>query len=112
MKKHFYSHLIEIDSLYISLHLLDMKKEEREELIVIVESSIHHVVLDTVLSELSDNDKKIFLSHVGAEKHDSIWHLLQAKTKNIENKIFRSVEKLKKDLNKDITKTKSKKKTK
>lgn len=110
MKRHFYSHLIEIDSLYISLHLLDMKKEEREELVVIVESSVHHVVLDTVLSELSESDKKTFLSHVAAEKHDNIWNLLQTKTKNIDKKILRAIEKLKKDLHKDIVKVKSKKK--
>lgn len=110
MKKHFYSHIVEVNSVYIALDLLDMKKEEREELIVVIESSVHHVVLDTVLSQLSEEDKKTFLSHVHAEKHDTIWELLQKKTKDIEKKILKAIDKLKKDLHKDITKAKSKKK--
>lgn len=110
MEKHFYSHIVEVDSVYIALDLLDIKKEEREELIVIIESSVHHVVLDTVLSQLSEEDKKIFLSHVHGEKHDAVWELLQKKTKDIEKKILKAVDKLKKDLHKDITKAKSKKK--
>ncbi len=112
MKKHFYTHIVEIDSMFIALDLLDIKKEEREELIVIIESSVHHVVLDTVLSQLSEEDKKTFLSHVHSEKHDAVWELLQGKTKNIEKKILKAVEKLKKDLHRDITKAKSKKKKK
>jgi hypothetical protein len=108
MKKHFYTHLVEIDSLYISLDLLEMKDEERKELTVIIESSIHHVVLDTVLSRLSDQDKKAFLAHVAADRHEEVWSLLKTKARNIEKHIQKAVEKLKNDFHKDIKKSKTK----
>ena len=102
MKKHFYTHLIEIDSLFISLDLLDMKKEEREELMLIIESTVHHAVVDVVLTELSHNDKKVFLSHLAHGKHDDIWTLLKAKTKNIEDKIHKAAHSVKESFHKDI----------
>lgn len=110
MKKHFYSHIIHIESVFITLDLMDMKSHEREELMMLVESSVHHMVLDTVLSKLSDADKKEFLSHLAADRHDDIWVLLKSKTKNIETHILKAVEKLKKDLHKDIVRVKRKKK--
>jgi hypothetical protein len=110
MKKHFYSHIIEIDSIFITLDLMDMKTEEREDLVTIVESSVHHVVIDTVLTQLSEEDKKMFLSHLVADKHDDIWTLLKEKTRSIEKKILKAVENFKKDIHKDIAKAKSKKK--
>src|SRR5690348_8859527 len=106
MKKHFYTHLVEIDSLYISLDLLDMKDEERKELAVIIESSVHHVVLDTVLSRLSDEDKKTFLTHVAADRHEEVWNLLKIKVRNVEKHIQKAVENLKHDFHRDIKKSK------
>ncbi len=108
MKKHFYSHLVEIESLFISLHGLDMKREERDELTVLIESTVHHTILEVVLSHLQEGDKKIFLAHVAIGRHDDVWKLLKEKGKNIEKKIQKSFEKLKKDFHTDITKAKNK----
>jgi DNA-directed RNA polymerase specialized sigma24 family protein len=91
------------------MDLLDMEKHEREELILIVESSVHHVVMDIVLSQLSEHDKKVLLSHMIEGRHDDIWDLLNAKTDHIETHIRKGVDKLKKDLHKDIARAKSKK---
>ncbi len=111
MQKHFYSHIIEIDSVYTVLDLMDMTDDEKKELIIIVDSTVHHVIIDTVLSELSDEDKRRFLSHLHAEKHDDIWQLLYQKIKNIETKIRKAVDKLKKEFHTDIKKSKAKKET-
>lgn len=102
----FYSHIIEIDSLYIELDLLDMTPAERKELKEILDSSIHHTVIDTILSELSGEHKKIFLSHVTLERHTEIWELLNTHVKHPEKKISKAVEKLKKQMRKDIKSTK------
>ncbi len=102
MSKYFYSHLIDIESIYLSLYILDLNEKEKQKLMLIVESSIHHVVIDTVLSELSEEDKKNFLAHLASDKHDEIWKLLQKKTKNIEEKIKQAVYELKRELHKDI----------
>ncbi len=102
MKKHFYTHLVEIETIYTELEALPMHKHEKDELVEIVHSTIHHVVIDTVLSELPEEDKKTFLSHVHAENHDSIWGLLKEKIEKSEEKIKQAVEQLKKDFHQDI----------
>lgn len=105
MKKYFYTHLIEVDSVYTVLDLLDMKTHEREDLMIIIESTIHHVVMDTVMSNLSDEDKKVFLTHVAKDYHDGVWHLLSTKARNVEKKIIKAVDKVKKEFHTDIKKT-------
>lgn len=108
MKPHFYSHIIEIDTLHNSLEDLGLEIQERRELIIIVESTIHHVVMDTVLSELSDNDKKIFLGHVVSQEHEKVWDLITNKIQDVENKIKKAVNGLKDKLHEDIKETKQK----
>lgn len=100
--KHFYSHLIETSSLTLEIGNMDLSKEERVHLISLVESNLHHVVLDAVLSELNEEDKKAFLIHLAMDKHDEIWQLLNTKTKNIEEKIKKVANDLKKELHEDI----------
>lgn len=109
MNKHFYSHLIRLDSVHIALNDLELTIEERDELTGIMDSSIHHIILDTILSELSAYDKKLFLTHLHSQKHDEIWQLLNEKTKNIETKIRNAVDDLKKELHADIYEAKKKK---
>ena len=110
MKQHFYSHIIEVDSVYTVLDLMDLTTEEKNDLIVIVESTVHHVVIETVLSQLLENDKKSFLAHVVHDRHDEVWKILDEKTKNIDKKIRKAVDTLKNDFHKDIKKIKSKSK--
>jgi predicted dinucleotide-utilizing enzyme len=109
MKKNFYSHIVEIDSVYTVLDVMDMTVEERQELIVIVDATVHHVVMNAVLSQLSESDKKLFLTHLAAENHDEIWSLLNEKVKDVEKKIRREVDKLKKELHEDMKKSLKKK---
>ena len=101
-QKHFYSHIVEIKDIHIKLDKLDLSIEEREELLFILESSMHNAVIDVVLSHLDKQDKKLFLSYIAAGDHKSIWKLLKEKAENIENKISDVLEKLKLDFHKDI----------
>lgn len=109
MKKHFYTHLIEIDTIYTELETLPIHKHEKDELVEIVHSTIHHVVIDTVLSELPEEDKKTFLSHVHAEDHTSIWNLLKEKIDQSESKIQKAVDRLKQEFHQDIDEMKKEK---
>ena len=106
MKQHFYSHIIEISTIHTALNDLDLDDEEKNELIVVVESSIHHVVMDTVLSELSDEDKKALLMHIHEEKHESVWDLLKAKVHNVEEKIKTAVQAITNEFHSDIAEAK------
>lgn len=102
MKKHFYSHIVETESIEIALAEMDISDQERRHLLEIAHSSLHHTVVDTILSELSPEDKEIFLDHLAANRHDEIWKLLNKKTTNIEEKIRLAAKELKKKLHEDI----------
>jgi hypothetical protein len=81
MKKMFYSHLVETKDLEIELDSLDLKREEKDELLHHVHGSIHLKILDTVLSELSEDDKKKLVEHINNDDHGKIWeHLLRTLT--------------------------------
>lgn len=107
MGRHFYSHIIETSTLSIELGEMDLSKEERRHLIELAENNIHHAILDAILSELSEENKKIFLSHLASEQHDKIWQHLRENIDNIEEKIKKTAEDLKKELHTDIKEAKN-----
>jgi len=108
-KKHFYGHLVSLDSLFIALQNIEMSDEERKQLAAIIESHVHYTILDVVLSHLATEDKKIFLQHVQENNHDKIWGLLNDKTQDLEKKIIQSAEEVTMEFLKDIEKAKEKK---
>lgn len=101
-QKYFYSHLVEIESIIVELNQMDIGEKEKQHLLSLAESNLHHVILESILSELSEEDKKIFLVHLALDEHDKIWHHLKGKIENIEEKIKTTGEELKKELHKDI----------
>lgn len=108
MKKHFYSHLIEFESLQVELEEMGLSEQEKTHLLSLAQSNLHHTVLDAILSELSEDDKKMFLSHVASEDHQKIWEFLSKKIENIEEKIKKAADSLKQELHKDIKEAKTK----
>jgi hypothetical protein len=60
-KKQFYSHIVETSSISLTLADMELTSDERKELIGLVELNLHKTILDLVLSELSEEDKKQFL---------------------------------------------------
>lgn len=108
MKNFFYSHLIEIESIIVELDKLDLSKEQKLHLTGLIDSSLHHTILDVVLSELSLGDKRVFLNHLQEDDHDKIWQLLNEKVDNIEEKIKKTADDLKSQLQKDLKEAKNK----
>ena len=106
MKKYFYSHIVETSSISLALADLDMTSEERLHLLSLVESNIHHAILDTILSELTPEDKKKFLEHLSEEDHERIWKFLNERVEGIEEKIRKTAEDLKTQLHKDVEESK------
>jgi hypothetical protein len=102
MRKYFYSHLIEIDSIVTALNELSLTDSEKAHLLGIIDSSLHHAILDAILSELSENDKRMFLEHMTDEDNEKIWKFLNNKVDNIEEKIKKTAKDLKEELHKDI----------
>lgn len=100
---YFYSHLIEIESLTVKLEELDLTTEQRLHLALLVDSTIHHEILDLILSKLGDQDRKIFLERLKLDAGDEkMIEFLNSRMENIEDQIRNTAKKLKEDLHEDI----------
>lgn len=106
--KYFYSYLIQIESLVIELDKMSLSDEEKMHLSNLLDSSLHHTILDAVLSELSEEDKRIFLNHLEKDDHTKIWQFLKKRVDNIEDKIKKAADSLMEELHKDIKKARRK----
>lgn len=102
----FYSHLIEIESVIVELDKMDLSKEEKIHLAQLLDSSLHHSILDVIFSELTEDDKKVFASHLHEGKHDQIWKFLNEKISGVEDKIKKVAADLKVELHKDLKESK------
>ena len=103
--KFFYTHLVNIESLIVELDELNLTKAQKVEIASLVDSSLHHSILDAVLSELTPSEKYLFLRHLKYNDSPSIWKLLN-KIDNIEDKIKAVSVELKKELSKEIKEAK------
>lgn len=101
-KKYFYTHIIDTSTLSLELGGMDMTPKERMHLISLIDSNIHHEILDLILSELNPADKKTFLIHLASEDHVKVWKFLNEKIDNIEEKIKKTADDIKRELHKDI----------
>lgn len=100
--KYFYSHLIEIESILIELDKLDLKDEQKIHLTNLIDSSLHHTILDAILSQLNDQEKRVFVNHLTAGKEKEIWELLNSRIDNVEEKIKKAAHELKDKMHEDI----------
>jgi len=102
MKKQFYTHIIEVDTLYAQLDSLTLTASEKQDLIIIIDSTVHHVIIDIALTHLPQHAKKDFIAHVQSNKHKKAMLLLRSHIADIENIIKREVDILKNTFKKDI----------
>lgn len=100
--KHFYSNLIEIESLLIELDKIEMADHEKHELAQLIDSNIHNMVMDAILSKIPDSEKRKFAEIATSEDHQKIWEFLKSKSENIEEDIKRAASEIKKQLHNDV----------
>ncbi|MBI2085756.1 hypothetical protein HYT74_00275 [Candidatus Daviesbacteria bacterium] len=106
--KYFYTHLIEIESVSMGLDKLGLSGEQKKHLANLVDSSIHHSILDVVMSELSPPDKRIFLQICKEDDHSKLWKFLNEKIDNIEEKVKKCADDLKLQLHNDLREAREK----
>lgn len=107
MKKHFYTHLIDIKIVQTELDALELKPHEHRELLTLIHTTIHHVVVDGILSALDEDDKKKFLNNLAEDHHSHIWEHLHERIENIEEKIKKSALTILEELRRDIDEIKN-----
>lgn len=106
--KQWYTHLTKIESINIEIDKMGLSDQEKMELAQLVDSSLHHTILDAVFSQLQEQDKRIFIMHLREDNHDKIWQFLNEKVDRIEHKIKEVAEDLRQQLLKDIKEAKNK----
>lgn len=106
--KRFYSHLIEIESLVVELESIDLADHEKHELAQLVDSNIHNVVMDAILSKLPESDKRKFAEIANLEDHKKIWDFLKDRSDDIEDEIKKAAREMKKKMEEDIKEAKEK----
>lgn len=105
--KYFYSHIIEIESITASLDEVEFTAEQKIHLAFLIDSMIHHTVLDTIFYHLPQEHHAYFVERLKINPEDkAIMDFLISKLDNIESQIKESVEEVKKDLHKDIKESK------
>lgn len=105
MKK-FYTHLVEIDSLTIELDSMNLEDYQKNELAQLLDSNIHNVIMDAILSKLSETDKREFARLATDKDHKKIWKFLKEKSEDIEEEIKKAASEIKKELHEDIKEAK------
>ncbi len=101
--------MITVDSLHVALEELEVSSEEKEHLEKLIDSSLYHTILNAILNELSEEDKKLFLENLLSENDEEILSFLQGKIDHIEEKIQKAADGLIEELHKDIKEVKKEK---
>ena len=108
MKKDFRHGSSNVGSLSVFLDELDLTKEEKSHLLELASDSLHHAILDTILTHLSKKEKDVFLHNLVTNDHDRIWKHLRDNIEGIEEKIKKTAQQVKSELNAHIKETKGK----
>jgi hypothetical protein len=104
--KFFYNQIIETTDISIKLTELNLTKDEKKHLVSLLDANIHTTIVHNVLSELSEEDKKVFLKNLVSDNHNETLNHLKTKIDKLEDKIKNSVEDLKKELLEDLLEAK------
>jgi len=101
--KFFYRSLIQIDEFNNIFEKEELAVEEKEELVLMVKDTIHHRVVETVLTHLPEEYHKEFLKTFTKKPDDEgILNALKEKVEDIEEKIKEAVEQAKSEILTDL----------
>ncbi|MDO8639047.1 MAG: hypothetical protein Q7R43_05725 [Candidatus Daviesbacteria bacterium] len=100
---YFYSHLVEIESVTLALDNMNLSYSQKKHLASLIDSTIHHTILDLIFSKLSKTDKELLVEKIKKNPEDKeIMKILNDKVENIDMEIKEAVSKLKKELHEDM----------
>ena len=104
MTKLFYDHLIIIEEIVEVLSRHKLSQKEQEEMLDLVDQTLHQEILATIMQHLPKDGHEAFLIHFHATPHDrKILDFLKEKSSiDIEKEILKTVDKVKKNVLKKI----------
>jgi len=100
MSKLFYDHLIVINEVHDTLLALKMSDEDHFQTLEVIDETVHHHVLDIILTHLPKEHHESFLERITKAPHDkTILKFLNEKSKvAIEDEITKAIKSLKAEL--------------
>ncbi len=107
MKKYFYHDILDLEWIEGEIDGLDISDQEKKKLAEMARYELHQTILDTVLSELSEREKKVFLGNLNYDTNDKTWKHLAENIEKVEDKIKDVSEALKRDLKRDLADAKA-----
>lgn len=109
MSQIFYDHLILVDEIVAELDVHKMDPEERQELLDLIDQTLHHHTLNVILNHLPKEHHQTFLDRFYQKPHDA--ELLKFLKDNIavdiEKEIKTQADRVKKDILAEIKKSKT-----
>ncbi len=110
MAKIFYDHLVLREEVIAELDRYNIAVEEREELVRLVDETLHHQVLEVILTHLPKEKHKEFLTRFHQAPHDEkLINYLKSETQvDIETEIQKTAQKTKKQLLSEIKRSRKK----
>lgn len=104
--RYFFSHIVDIQSIHLRLQDLDLDDSEKSHLVNLAHDTLHYEIINAILSELSAEDKKIFLRQMTMDDHAELWRFLNKKVDKVEEKIKQVAQDVVDELHVDIEESK------
>ncbi len=99
MAKIFYDHLVVLEDIIVELDKYEIEAVEREELIQLADETLHHRILDVILTKLPKEKHQEFLIKFHQAPHDrGLLEYLKSEIADIEKLISEEAAKTKKEL--------------
>jgi len=110
MTRVFYDHLIKIEEVVSELDSYEITIEEREEFIALIDETLNNQTLEEILNTLPLKFHNEFLSllHKGPHRQELLEYLKEKASPDIEKKISKHAQKTKKEILKEIKKSRKK----
>lgn len=89
--KYLFEEIIQIKTVHLKLNEMDLANQEKEELLEIMKSTVHHKVIDLILSELTDEEKEIFLEGISTGGGFSDMDEQSSRSSELKNRQYLSV---------------------
>ncbi len=104
MSKLFFDHLIEFEEVEIELNGLDISSEEKKELEQLVDSMVHHRVIDRILTHLPRHHHAEFIDRFHKAPYDPklLSWINQKIEATVEKHVKDEIKKLKQEILEDI----------
>ncbi len=110
MAKIFYDHLVIIEEVIQELDNYQLTKDDREELIRLIDQNLHHSVLNLILNNLPAEKHEQFLSDFHKTPHDKklLEYLKKEVSADIDEKIKKEAQRVKKEILAEIKRSQKK----